>query len=161
MILDEPLAYFITWSVYGSHLQGDERGWRKRGKGVQEPKPRLAQWRQEKLNHPILLLSVEQRLVVEHECRRHCNVRGWRSWALNVRSNHCHIVVTATGYSGSIVRDQLKANATRGLRDRFPVFRDRPAWSTGGDWKCINEIDGLDAVCCYVREAQDRMERNT
>ncbi|MEZ6123881.1 MAG: hypothetical protein R3C49_11970 [Planctomycetaceae bacterium] len=33
MIDNEPLAYFITWTVYGSLLQGDDRGWRKRGKG--------------------------------------------------------------------------------------------------------------------------------
>ena len=26
---DEPLAYFITWTVYGTWLQGDVRGWRR------------------------------------------------------------------------------------------------------------------------------------
>jgi hypothetical protein len=31
---DDPIAYFITWTVYGTHLQGDERGWRRRRKGI-------------------------------------------------------------------------------------------------------------------------------
>jgi hypothetical protein len=25
--MDEPLAYFLTWTTYGSWLPGDERGW--------------------------------------------------------------------------------------------------------------------------------------
>jgi hypothetical protein len=25
--MDEPLAYFLTWTAYGSWLPGDERGW--------------------------------------------------------------------------------------------------------------------------------------
>jgi hypothetical protein len=24
---DEPLAYFLTWTTYGSWLPGDQRGW--------------------------------------------------------------------------------------------------------------------------------------
>ena len=30
MIQDDPLAYFITWTVYGTFLQGDERWWKAR-----------------------------------------------------------------------------------------------------------------------------------
>ncbi len=32
---DEPLAFFYTWTVYGTFLQGDVRFWRKRRKGEQ------------------------------------------------------------------------------------------------------------------------------
>ena len=155
---DEPLAFFITWTVYGTHLQGDERGWRRRREGWQEPEPPLAEWRRERLIHEILLLSDEQRKIVESECQRHCDHRGWKLWAVNARSNHVHVVVTAVGYSGKTVRDQLKANCTRGLREHWPVFRDRPVWSVGGDWECINTENDLATVCEYVTEAQDRME---
>jgi REP element-mobilizing transposase RayT len=156
---DDPLAYFITWTVYGTHLQGDERGWRQRGQGHQLPQPRLADWHEERRNHKVILLSDEQRAVVEHECQRHCDHRGWRLWSLNARTNHVHAVVTAPGYSGGVVRDQLKANCTRGLRERWSVFCVRPVWTRGGDWECINHEDDLEVVCQYVREAQDRMDR--
>lgn len=156
MNFDEPLAFFITWTVYGTHLQGNESGWRKRRKGTQPSQPLLEQWHRDRLNHPVILLSDDQRVVVEQECQRHCEHRGWHNWAINARSNHCHIAVTATGHSGSIVRDQLKANGTRGLRAHWPAFRDRPVWTHGGDWECINTDDDLEAVCAYVREAQDR-----
>ena len=79
-------------------------------------------------------------------------------WAVNARSNHVHVVATALGYSGRVARDQLKANCTRGIREKWTVFRSRPVWSVGGDWECINSEEDLETVCEYVLEAQDRME---
>ena len=160
MNLDEPLAFFITWTVYGTHLQGDEHGWHRWGKGHQAPRPNLRVWRKEKLKYPILTLDHRQREAVESECKRHCELRGWPHWALNARSNHCHIVVTAPAKSGDNVRDQLKANSTRKLRELSPIFQDRPVWTVGGDWKCINDEDGLETVCRYVRDAQDLKRRD-
>ncbi len=154
----DPLAFFITWTVYGSHLQGDERGWRRRCQGNQLPQPRLAQWRRERLKYDVILLSPAAREIVEAECRRHCDHRGWHVWTVNARSNHVHIVVTADGYSSTIVRDQLKANCTRGSRMHWKQFCDRDVWTVGGDWDCINCEEDLEAVCLYVREAQDRMK---
>jgi REP element-mobilizing transposase RayT len=155
---DDPLAYFITWTVYGTFLQGDGRGWRKRCEGNQLPQPRLANWHQERLNHAVLLLSPAQRETVEQRCERHCEHRGWRLWEVNARSNHVHVVVSAPRYAGDLVRDQLKANCTRTLRERWPAFAGRPVWTHGGDWECLNGNDDLEAACLYVREAQDRME---
>jgi REP element-mobilizing transposase RayT len=154
---DSPIAFFVTWTVYGTHLQGDERGWRRRRKGNQQPQPRLAQWRRERLIHSVHLLTPDQRDIVERECRQHCEYRAWHLWEVNARSNHVHAVVTAVGYSGKTVRDQLKANCTRGLREHSAEFCDRPVWTVGGDWECINTEEDLETVCLYVREAQDRL----
>ena len=33
----EPVGYFITWTVYGTFLQGDLRWWRKRNAGELPP----------------------------------------------------------------------------------------------------------------------------
>jgi REP element-mobilizing transposase RayT len=156
MVINEPMAFFITWTVYGSHLQGDAPGWRRRRGGNQPPQSRLADWRRGRLKHDVILLSAEQRMAVERECQRHCEVRGWHAWAFNARSSHVHAVITAPGCSGKTVRDQLKANATRALRERWSVFRERPVWTVGGDWACINSDDDLEQLCRYVLEAQDR-----
>ena len=154
MTADEPIAFFVTWTVYGTYLQGDIRGWRRRRRGGQPPQPQLAEWRRDRLKHEVVLLSSSQRVVVEQECQRHCDHRGWRMWAVNARSNHVHIVVTAPGQSGRTVRDQLKANCTRGLREQWAVFHDRPVWTVGGDWECINSEDDLESVGQYVVEGQ-------
>jgi REP element-mobilizing transposase RayT len=155
MYADEPIAFFVTWTVYGTHLQGDELGWRRRRHGEQPPRPRLVNWRRERLKHAIIILSSEQRALVEQEIIRHCEHRSWHIWSVNARTTHIHVVLTAVGFAGSTVRDQLKANGTRGLRELWPKFRDRPVWSVGGDWQCINSDDELEQACHYVREAQD------
>lgn len=152
----DPLAFFITWTTYGSHLQGEERGWRRRRQGNQLPQPRLAQWRRERLKYDAILLLPSERAVVKNECQRHCDHRGWHLWEVNARSNHVHVVVTANGYSAQVVRDQLKANCTRGLRQQWKQFCDRVVWTVGGDCECVNSEDELERVCLYVREAQDR-----
>jgi REP element-mobilizing transposase RayT len=153
---DEPLAFFITWTVYGTFLQGDERGWRKWGKGDQEPQPRLADWRRERLKYSIELLSEQERAWVNQEIHRLCAFREWKCWTVNTRSNHAHLVVTASGYDGAKVRDQCKANATRVLRQHTAKFVERPIWSEGGDWRCIGTQDDLEMAIAYVKDAQDR-----
>lgn len=157
---DEPLAYFITWTSYGTHLQGESNGWWKHGEGPKQPESELAHWRSKKLVHSVISLNGEQRDHVTEEIRRLCNYRGWKLWACNVRSNHVHTVIHARGFLGSKVRDQLKANSTRVLRERWKECLGRPIWTEGGDWKCINEEDDLERVIQYVAEAQDRKDRD-
>jgi len=159
MTSDDPIAYFITWTMYGTYLQGDERYWTRRRQGEQIPQPRLVQWHQERLKYPILYHDEKQRQAVNEVCGQHCEHRGWKLWSVSARTNHVHVVVTAEDKSGKQVRDELKANATRVLREKWSAFQDRPVWTTGGDWKCINTEDDLEAVCLYVDEAQDRMDR--
>ena len=157
-ITDEPLGYLITWTVYGTFLQGDERWWRKRRQGSQEPQPRLEQWHRDRLKYEIIILSNEHRAIVASEIRSHCEHRLWRLWIANPRTNHVHMVVTAPDYGGSQVRDQLKANCTRGLRQFDRRFVDRPVWTVGGDWECLNTEEELKRAILYAGEAQDRME---
>ena len=67
-----------------------------------------------------------------------------------------HLVLSAQSCSGAMVRDQFKANCTRALRSDWIEFCNRPVWSVGGDWKCINREDDLERVVLYVKDAQDR-----
>ena len=159
MTNDEPIAYFITWTVYGTFLQGDERGWRKRKRGNQLPLPRLARWHKQRLKHPVMLMNTDQRTALKIEITRLSSVRGWHLWAHDVRTNHAHVVITAVGFPGSKVRDQIKANCTRVLREQWSEFQDRPVWTEGGDWECIDDESDLEQAILYVSEGQDRMDR--
>ena len=157
---DQPLAYFITFTVYGTFLQGDWRLWRSRRKGSQPPQPSLEQWPRDRLKHDIILLGKQQRSAVENETARLCDFRKWKLWTANARSNHVHTVVSASDINGAKVRDQIKANCTRVLRQGLPVFIDRPVWSVGGDWKCINSESELEQAVIYAGEVQDRKDRD-
>jgi len=108
------------------------------------------------LKFPILLLDNISRKSCDEVIGKHCEIRNWKLWAVNARTTHVHVVVTAIAYKGNIVRDQLKANCTRSIREVVAKFRDRPLWTEGGDWSCINAEDELHDVIEYVREAQDR-----
>lgn len=155
--VQDPLAYFVTWTTYGTHLQGDQRGWRKRFKGEQEPQPLLDCWRRNRLKYDAVIILPNQRSTIEQAIRAHCEHRNWKLWAVSVRSNHIHVIVEAPEESGRKVRDQLKANATRAIRTVCGDLKDRPVWTLGGDWNCINDEISLERVILYVSEAQDRM----
>ena len=157
-IRDEPVGFFITWTVYGTFLQGDARWWKKRNAGEQLPQPLLEQWHRNRLNHDVILLNEDLRKVVESEIEDHCERRDWKLWAVNARTNHVHVVVTASGVKPEKVRDQLKANSTRGIRQIDSRFTERPVWTTKGDVQFVKTEDDLERVVLYVCEFQDRME---
>ena len=156
-VIDGPLAYFITWTVYGTFLQGDSRWWRKKRAGSQAPQPRLEEWHRHRLKHDVILLSRVHRDSVNAAIEEHCSRRSWKLWIANARANHVHVVVSAFGYQGVKVRDQLKANCTRSLRDMDSQFTGRPVWTSKGDVKMLFTDDELESAIQYAGEAQDRM----
>jgi REP element-mobilizing transposase RayT len=153
---ETPLAYFITWTIYGVHLQGDLKGWRKRHEGEKPPQPLLEAWHAERLNYSTELLNPSDRLAVENACRKHSEHRSWKLWAVNVRTNHVHVVISASAHKGTVVRDQLKANSTRQIRERNKRLVDRPVWAVGGDVQFVWTENELSAVINYTLIAQDR-----
>ena len=115
---DEPLAYHLTWTTYGTWLHGDRRGRVKNG--VFEIKNADVEREEEarsRMKEPVVVLSEDQRLLVEKTIRDHCEIRGWTLHALNVRTNHVHIVVSANR-SPDEVMNQLKAWTSRTLSDQ-------------------------------------------
>lgn len=156
---ETPLAYFITWTIYGVHLQGAVTGWRKRREGEKPPQPWLEFWHADRLNHSIELLNSADRIAVETACRNHSEHRSWKLWAVNARTNHVHAVVATSTHKGIVVRDQLKANGTRQIRELNALFADRPVWAVGGDVQFIWTEDELAAVIDYTLIAQDRKGR--
>ena len=158
--MDMPLAYFITWTVYGTFLQGDDRGWWKIKKGTQPAAPRLFQWHQDRLKYPVLTLDRDARDCVKLAIAKHCDHRDWKLWACSVRSNHAHVVVSAGEMNAEKVRDQLKANGTGKLRQLQPVWVNRPVWTTKGWCDFIDTDDDLETVVIYTEVAQDRKERD-
>ena len=109
----------------------------------------------------------EQRDVVERQIAETCNIRRWELHAVNCRSNHVHVVVTAN-IEPKLVRNQLKAWSTRRLKELEAVRHDaqrceREAtalrenwWAERGSQRFINDSEGLEATILYVRDSQDR-----
>ena len=128
--MSDSITIFLTWTTYGTWMPGDSRGWRKRKGGQQLPRPLLAEWCRKQMKGEAVLLKPHDRNTVEEACFQHCEHRRWHLLAVNARTNHVHVVVVA-GLSPQKVRDQLKANCTRALRQpSTPLVVDR-TWTTG------------------------------
>jgi hypothetical protein len=114
--MPDPLACFLTWPTYGTWLPGDERGWIQYRRGLQLPDAVRRLEAEAKMTEDACRLDGEQRAVVERQIAETCNVRGWELHAVNCRSNHLHVVVTAA-QAPKTVRNQLKAWCTRRLKE--------------------------------------------
>jgi REP element-mobilizing transposase RayT len=158
---DDPLAYFLTWTCYGTWLPGDERGWTKWHKGDQLPQPLLADWCREQMVEKPVVLNETQRAIVNETIARHCELRAWHLHGVNCRSNHCHAVITAANHTGEQVRDQLKAWSTRKLKDQQRSQGVAEAslrehwWTRKGSVRYLFDDESLDAAIIYTLEAQD------
>lgn len=155
----DPLAYFLTWTTYGTHLHGDARGSVDKLHNVYGT-PRLApdeQWEsieRESLKHPVVVLDQQMREIVHRVIEDHCRIRKWRLHAPNVRSNHVHVVVTADRYTPELVTDQFKGWATRRLREAGLIGEDRPVWTAGGSTRYIWDSPGFSEAIDYVMNWQ-------
>ena len=165
----DAIHLFITWTTYGTWLPGDMRGWRKWKSGEQQPQPLLEDWCRERMKDSPILLREQHRDAVEKVVREHCVRRDWQLHAVSARSNHVHVAVTVVPDIGNRefregdgvkrVRDQLKANATRVLRQCSNPITKEKIWTKGGDIQFVNSDDDLQTVVTYILEAQDRMDR--
>jgi len=158
--MEEPLAYFLTWTTYGAWLPGDERGWVAKPGQFQTPDAQRKEAARRLMTEPALTLDAEQRRVMEGTVEDHCRIRGWRHHAVSARMRHVHVVVTAPQRDPADVMDQFKAWATRRLkaleRSRRPA--DGPIrqnwWTQGGSKRRLYDEKSLEAAIRYVLEEQ-------
>ena len=155
------LAYHLTWTTYGTWLPGDARGWvKKHISGIQQPDDDLEQQAREKMAGDAIVLTANQRAIVEQTIRKHCEIRGWFLYAINARSNHIHVVVT-TKCDAKEAMNQFKAWCSRklsddaGLVETVATKAGRRRWFTeGGDPETIEDEQYLENAIRYVLERQ-------
>ncbi len=157
--MDEPLAYFITWTTYGTWLPGDERGWaKKKVWGVQSPDAQREEVASQLMTEERVILSTAQRAVVDRVILDHCQLRGWALHARNIRTNHVHVVVTAA-VEPKTIREQLKAWGSRRLSEATGLkgtgkHGKRRWWTEGGNIEFIWDEEHLEMATRYVLEGQ-------
>jgi REP element-mobilizing transposase RayT len=156
---EHPLAFFLTWTTYGSWLPGDARGWtdeRGHHRDGDELRRRIAE--RACRGRPVLLTSAE-RVLVARVIGQHCLIRSWGLHAVAVRAQHVHVVVTALGVSPRRVRQELKGWTSRRLSEHCCGTGLRRAgtwWTECGSTRWIRTPESLDAVVTYVVECQDK-----
>jgi len=132
------LAYFITFSTYGTWLHGTSKGkgsvdrdHNQYGMPFVEPdEVREAQSRDE-LNQAPYTMRPSEREIVRDAIVSLCRAKGWRLLAVHVRSNHVHIVVAVDRDPDRVMSD-LKAAASRGLTRAGFDDAKRKRWARHG-----------------------------
>jgi len=158
--MGEPLAYFLTWTTYGTWLPGDERGWVEKPGEFRAADHKREERARQRMTEPALTLDVEQRRIVEDTIAEHCRIRGWQLHAVNARTQHVHVAVTAPGRKPEDVMDQFKAWCTRRLKERersrrSPKDKIRQNWWTQrGSKRWLNDTKSLEEMIQYALEEQ-------
>jgi len=152
--MSEPLAYFLTWTTYGTWLPGDSRGWvnRRRNGGVivEAPCPALESYARGLMKDPPVVLDLKMREAADAAMREACREFGWTIHALDVRSNHVHVVVTACNASPGKVMGILKVRGTQALNAMgFGGDGDR-WWAKDGSKRILNTPASVEAAIRYV-----------
>jgi REP element-mobilizing transposase RayT len=154
----EPLAYFLTWPTYGTWLPGDSRGWVEYRRGWRLPDPARLLEAAARMTEDACYLDSEQRQAVHDQIAETCCYRGWELHAVNCRTNHIHVVVTAPT-DPKTVRNALKAWCTRRLRDVDRARGVDPVrenyWAERGSQRYINDDSSLEGSIIYTLEGQD------
>jgi len=151
--MSEPLAYHITWRTYGTWLPGDEQGWIKhKTLGIREGSAPLEKHAKGLMMQEAVTLSESQRAIVERTVREHCRIREWTLHAINARSTHVHVVVSADIHPDQVM-SQFKAWCSRRLNEA----KEKPPakwWAIHGSTKWINDASYLEEAIRYVLEGQ-------
>ena len=111
--MNDVLAFYLTVSTYGTWLPGDQRGWVEYRHGWQMPDPVRELEAHAKMTEDACVLTLRERQIVEAQIVETCEHRGWLLHAKNCRSNHVHVLLSAT----TLRHEKYALMSSRGARD--------------------------------------------
>lgn len=156
---DIPLAYLITFRCYGTWLHGDARGSIDRFRNQYKSSliaPNV-KWENHNLQHLKLdpvRLNTQRRETIEQAIRETCDIRKWLLQAVNVRTNHVHLVVSIGITRPEIALNAFKANATRKMRETGCWQSDKTPWAAKGSKRYLWNERSVGLANDYVINGQ-------
>jgi REP element-mobilizing transposase RayT len=142
------IGYMVTWTTYGTWLQGNERPYVKDGEILPSNKE-LADANSKALTKDPVRLSFNQRCIVEEAIRQKAIQFGQRIYALAVRAKHVHLVAEYIPRPIGIVVQRYKSCAVRALRKDGIQGR---VWTTGFNKRYCFDADTLQQKIDYVND---------
>ncbi len=129
-----PLAYLIRVRTFGIWLHGDKRtsvdrhGKNKYGSSRVTASNILKTRMSKNIRVAAFFLNQKQRFCVEQAILGVCRFRGYELMAVNIRTNHFHVVLSAHCTPDRIVH-AFKSYFTRALREEDLVTNERNLWA--------------------------------
>jgi REP element-mobilizing transposase RayT len=153
-----PLAYFITFTTYGTWLHGSSKGSVDRqhnivGMPVLEHDTGREQYERRQMSEPAYSMTPVEREIVCQAIVELSLERDWRLVAAHVRSNHVHVVITADRDPGRIM-SELKARASAKLNQAGFDNSTRKRWTRHGSTRYLLTEDEFEAKIRYTLDEQ-------
>ena len=148
-------GYMVTWTTYGSWLQGNKRGFVKKGQVLGESKG-LEQANRRKLTGDCIKLSKEQREIIRKAISLEAERIAEKIVALSVGSNHVHIVIGEGGNSIDKVVSRLKNAAYYALLE---YGFEGQLWTRGYDKRFCYDDRAMKNRTAYVTKQRGRKKR--
>ncbi len=152
-------AYLITFRCYRTWLHGDERGsvdrryYNRFGTPKIAPNSEKVSRKANQLKFDPFILGERERKVVENAIKEVCRIREYGLFAMNVRTNHAHVVTSNSGKPERMM-DSFKAYATKSLRAAGLIDADRKPWSRHGSTKYLWTDEHIAQAIEYVVNGQ-------
>jgi REP element-mobilizing transposase RayT len=152
------LAYFITFSTYGTWLHGDDRGSVDRNNNVAgevllPADIKLRHTREALMTEPEYRMEVTERETVLATICQHASFRGWSLLAVHVRTNHVHVVVVGDAKPERMMTE-FKAYASRALNRTKARGARRKHWTRHGSTRWLNTEDSVRRAIEYTVDEQ-------
>ncbi len=107
-----------------------------------------------RLANPPETLDADARRVVRNTIVAHCACRQWTILALQVRSNHVHLVVENPRVPPETVLTQLKAWCTHRWREAGLAGPRAAVWTHHGSTRYLWHVVGVRQAVDYVTDGQ-------
>jgi REP element-mobilizing transposase RayT len=152
------LAYFITFSTYGTWLPGSAKGsvdaeHNLYATPLVEPDAGREQRAREAMTQPAYVMSAAERAIVCKAIVELAESKGWLLLAVHVRSNHVHVVVSAERDPGRLMSD-LKGRASRDLTTAGFDDAGRRRWTRHGSTQHLFREEEVEEKIHYTLDQQ-------
>lgn len=138
----------ITWTTYGTWLQGDERGYVKNGQTYNGNKDLMQRNKQLQSQNTVKLSRNQQQLVRE-AIAEEAESQDQHIYALSVQSNHVHIVAEYTRQPISKIVAYYKKSARLALK---AAGHNGKLWTKGYDKRFCFDKTALEQRIKYVQD---------
>ncbi|HLD84864.1 MAG TPA: transposase [Coxiellaceae bacterium] len=153
-----PLAYFLTFTTYGTWLHGDNRTSvirKTKNEAARQISPHLKLFNmmQHHLKENSYEMTRDERNIVLNTIKTSCKINRWFLHALHVRSNHVHAVIDADQLP-EYIAGKFKANASRELK-QLPKNQSRQKfWTRHASTQYLWSEHDMHFAMQYVIEQQ-------
>ena len=155
------IGYMLTWTTYGSWLHGNTVGsiWKDKKTATTTliaANSKLEEAEQCRLKNKTFRMGSRERDIVLQAVLEVCRFRKWDAYAVHVRKNHVHAVISA-GVRSERTMNDFKVYATRRLRENAVGHLPEKIWTRHGSMRYLwNERQMAEAIE-YVRDQQGQM----